>query len=78
MDLIDSDLGFDLREGVPVAIVIVPGVLVVNRRRLAAFVRCAQRLVVPVLHNVHAIGIQRWHQQDDRVLEYLLDLRFVR
>ena len=60
---------FHLREDVPVAIIIVAHVVVVQLGRRRALERRSQSLAVPARHNVHAIGIERRHQQDDGVLE---------
>src|SRR5688572_18454451 len=77
VDLVDSKLRLDLRERVPVAIVIVTYILVIKLRRLGSFIRRAERLVIPVLDDVDAVGIERWHEEDDRIIEDLPDLRFV-
>ena len=75
VNLVDGELCLDLRERVPVAIVIVARVLVIELGRISSFVRRAESFVVPVLDDVDAIGIQRRHQQDDRVVENVLNLR---
>ena len=69
VQLRDGQPRFRLREDVPVAIVIVADILVIELRRRDAFVRRAQRLAIPVAHDVHAVGIERGHQDEDRVLE---------
>ncbi len=69
MNLIDRDLCFDLGKGIPVAIVIVADVLVIKLRRIGAFVRRAQRFVVPVFDDVDAVRIKRRNEQDDRVAQ---------
>ena len=61
VNLIDCNLRLDLREGIPVAIVIVAGVFVIELRRIGSFVRCAECFVLPVFDDVDAIRIQRWH-----------------
>jgi hypothetical protein len=58
VNLVDSDLRFDLRERIPVAIVIVTGVLVIELRRIGAFERRAECFVVPVFDDVDAVRIQ--------------------
>ncbi len=58
-NLIDDELRLDLRERVPIAIVIVAGVLVIKLWRIGAFIRRAQSLLVPVVDDVHAIRICR-------------------
>src|SRR5712692_3235058 len=77
-NLVDGELRLDLRERVPVAIVIMTSVLVIKLRRIGAFVRRAQRLVVPVLDDVHPVRIRGRHQQDDCVAQNLLNLWLVR
>ena len=57
-NLVDDQLRLDLRERVPVAIVVVAGVLVVELRRIGAFVRRAQGLLIPVVDDVHAVRIR--------------------
>ena len=57
---------------VPVTIVVVSDVLVIQPRHRAAFERCAESFLVPVDDHLHAIGIGRWDEQDDRVLQRLL------
>ena len=76
-NLVDDQLRLNLRERVPVAIVIVAGVLVIELRRVSAFVRRAQSFLIPVVDDIHAIRIGRRHEQDDGVLENLLNLGFV-
>src|SRR5260370_33709337 len=76
-NLIDDKLRLDLRERVPVAIVVVAGVLVIKLRRISAFVWSTQRFLIPVVDDVHAVGIRRRRQQNDRVAQNLLNLGFV-
>ena len=73
VDLIDRELRLDLREGVPIAVVIVADVLVVKLGRIGAFVRRAESFLVPVIDDINAIRVQTWHEQDDRVLQNLLN-----
>jgi len=77
MDFIDCQLRFDLRKGVPVAIVIVADVLVIKLGRLGAFVRRAESFVVPIFDDVDAVRIQAGYKQNDRILENVLYLRLV-
>src|SRR6185369_13232266 len=58
VNLIDSELRLDLREGVPVAVVIVTGVLVIELWRIRAFERCAECFVVPGFDDVYAVRVQ--------------------
>src|SRR6185436_15502955 len=58
VNFVDGDLSFDLRERVPVAIVIVARVLVIELRRISAFERRAEGSVVPVLDDIHAVRIE--------------------
>ena len=74
---VDGQTRLDLRERVPVAVVIVPRVFVVKLRRVSPFVRRAQCFVVPILDDVHAVRIGRRHQQDDRIAQDFLDFGFV-
>ena len=57
VNLVDSDLCLYLRERVPIAVVIVARILVIKLRWISSFVRCTERFVVPVLNDVHTIGI---------------------
>ena len=56
-------------ERVPVAIVVVPRVVVVQRWRVGPFGRRVERAAVPVAHDVHAIGVLAGHEHDDGVRE---------
>src|SRR4029079_2535981 len=57
MNVIDGELSLNLRKGVPVAIVIVTRVLVVELRRIGAFIWCPERFVIPVFYDVYAVWI---------------------
>ena len=46
----------------PVAIVVVPGVVMIKFRRVAPFGGCAQRLTIIIGHNIHAVRIRRRNQ----------------
>ena len=76
VNLVDRDLRLNLREGVPVAVVIVARVLVIELRRIGAFERRAECFVVPVLDDVNAVRVERRDQQNDRVVENFLNLWF--
>ena len=65
--MLDGEAGFDLAEPVPIAVVVVPGVLVIKLRHRSAFVFGPQPALVPVVHLVHAVRIQRRNQQENRV-----------
>ena len=65
----DGQLRFLLREHVPVAIVVVADVFLVKLGRAGALEGRAKGAAVPARHDVHAIRIKRWHQQEDGVLE---------
>ena len=69
VNLVYGDLRLDLREGIPVAVVIVAHVLLIKLRRIGAFIRRAECFVVPVFDNVNTVRIQGGNQQDDRVME---------
>ena len=77
VNLVDSDLRLELREGIPVAIVIVACVFVIKLRRVSSLVRRSERFVVPVFDDVDAIRIQRRHQEDYGVAQDVLNLRVV-
>ena len=68
VNLIHGDLSLDLRERIPVTVVIVSSILVIEHRWVSPFVRRAECLVVPVLDDVHAIRIQRGHKKNDAIL----------
>ena len=53
----------------PIAIVVVAGVVVIKLRRLAAFIRRAQSLAVPIRNDIHAIGIRRRDQNQNCVAQ---------
>jgi hypothetical protein len=57
VNLVDSDLRLDLRERIPVPVVIVTCVLVIELRRICAFERRAECFVVPVFYDVYAVRI---------------------
>ena len=59
-----------LGEGVPVPVVVVAGVVVVELRRRAALGGGVERGAVPVADDVHAVGVLRRHEHDDRVREH--------
>ncbi len=54
-----------LGEGVPVTVVVVPHIVVVQERRPAPLPRPPERALVPVHHQLAAVGVQRRHQQQD-------------
>ena len=60
-----------LHEGV--AVVVVPDVVVVEPRLLRRFVFRTHPAVVPLVHQVHAVGIHRGDQDRDGVVEDLVD-----
>ena len=59
-----------LREGVPVAVIVVAGVLVVQLRRLGSLGLGVERAPVPVADDVHAVRILRRHENHNRVGEH--------
>ena len=74
VNLIDGQLRLDLRERVPVAVVVVADVFVIKLGRIGAFVWRAESFLVPVVDDIDAVGIEARHEQDDRVVENLLYL----
>ena len=78
VNLVDGELRFNLREGVPVAVVIVACVLVVELGRIGAFERSVECFVVPVLNDVYAVRVELGNEKNDRIVEYLLNLGFAR
>ena len=65
----DGQLRFLLREHVPVAIVVVADVFLVKLGRAGALEGRAKGAAVPARYDIHAIRIERWHQQEDGVFE---------
>ena len=53
-----GELRFDLREGVPIAVVIVSGVVMINLRRRSSFGGSVQRFLIPVGNNIWAVWVQ--------------------
>ena len=64
-----GELSLHLCEGVPVAIVVVAGVVVVQLRRLAALGGRSQGAVIPFGHDRHAVGIERRDEPENHVVE---------
>ena len=60
-----------LHEGV--AVVVVPDVVVVEPGRTRPFVFGAHPAVVPLVHQVHPVGVEGGDQDGDRVIEDLVD-----
>ena len=60
-----------LRERIPVTVVVVARVVVIDLRRLRAFRRRAERLPIPIAHDVDAVGVLTGYQHDDRFLQNL-------
>ena len=56
--LVHRNLSFDLREGVPIAVIVVTCVFVIELRRIGSLVRGPESLVVPVFDDVDAVRIQ--------------------
>lgn len=67
VDLIDGELCLDLREGVPVAVQVMADVPMIKLGRIGAFIRRAERFVVPILHDINAVRVEARHEQDDRI-----------
>jgi hypothetical protein len=68
MDLLYGEPVLNQVEHEPVAVVVVPGVLLVDEGRLRALVRGAQGLLVPVDDEVEAVGVERRDQEQDNVI----------
>ena len=66
---VDHELCLDLGEGVPVAVVVVPRVVVVQLGRVGAFGGRAERAVVPAGDDRDAVGVERGDEQQDHVVE---------
>ena len=77
VQLADDEPRLLLRQNVPVAIVVVPDVLLIELRRRGPLERSAQRLPVPSRHDIHPIRIERRREQKDRVVENGLEARLV-
>ena len=68
-------LRFHLRQHVAVAVVVMPGVRVIQLRQPGPLVRCPQVAAVPVDHHPLTIRVFRRDEQDDRVVEQMIDPR---
>ena len=53
----------------PIAIIIMAGVVMIEFWRLASFVRRAESLAIPIGDNVHAVGIRRRDQDQNRIAQ---------
>src|SRR5205085_8394457 len=58
--------------------VVVPGVVVINLRRVGALPGLAEGAAVPVGDDVHAVGVGRGDEDEDRIVENLTRLRVPR
>ena len=76
-NLVDDQLRLNLRERVPVAIVVVAGVLVIKLRRIGAFVRRAQSFLIPVVDDIDPVRIRRRHEQNNCIAQNFLNLGIV-
>src|SRR4051812_20354693 len=77
LDLPDGCTSLRLREDVPVAIVVVTGVMVIQLRRLRPFERGVESLSVPTGDDVDSIWILRGNKDQNRVLTNLFESRGV-
>ena len=75
VETVHDELRLDLRERIPVAVVVVTRVAMVELGRAAAFRRRAEGLRVPPADDVDAVGVQRRHQDEDGAVECGADLR---
>ncbi len=71
VDLSHRQLRLDLRERVPVPVVVVAHVVMVQERRIRTLPRLAQRALVPVDHQLAPVRVQRRHQQQDHLVQDL-------
>ena len=55
----------------PIAIVVVTGVMVIELRRNRAFGFRSKCLSIPIRDEIDAVGIRRWNQNENRVLQNL-------
>ena len=69
MDPSYRDLRLPLRQRVPVTVVVVPHVVMVQKRRALTLPRLAQSPLVPVGHHLRPVRVQRRYQQDDRLIQ---------
>ena len=69
VERVDGQLRFDLGEGVPVAVIVVAGVVVVELGRFRSFGRGAEGSVVPMRDDGHPVGILRRHEPEDHIVE---------
>ena len=69
VQLADGGARLRLRKDIPVAIIVVPHVALPQLRRRRTFERRAQRLAIPLGHDIDAVRIQRRHQQHDVILQ---------
>ena len=58
VERIDHQPRLDLSKRVPVAVVVVAGVVVVQLRRIRPFSRPAEGALIPLRHDGHAVGIE--------------------
>ncbi len=70
VDRVHDELRLHLGEGVPVAVVVVPGVMMVQLGGIGAFGWGAEGTVVPAGDDRDAIGVERRDQPEDHVVEY--------
>src|SRR5215472_8201058 len=75
VSLVYGHLGLDLSKGIPIAVVVVTGVVVIELRGAGSFAGGSQGLVVPLFHDVNAIRVERRHQQDNAVVKDLASFR---
>ena len=77
VELLGEDARLLLREHEPVAVVVVADVLLVEPRHGAAFPGRAERLLVPVDHEIEPVRIRARDEDDDAVVEDLAGRRVV-
>src|SRR2546422_11772671 len=69
VERVDRQLRFDLGEGVPIAVIVVAGVMVIQLRWRGPLGGRAECAVVPVRDDGHAVGVLRGHEPEDHVVK---------
>ncbi|MEJ7698223.1 MAG: hypothetical protein WKF71_01045 [Pyrinomonadaceae bacterium] len=57
VNFINGQLRLNLRERIPIAVVVVSDVFVIKLRRRGSFKLCAERFVIPIFDNINAVRI---------------------
>ena len=67
VERVHRHLRLDLRERIPIAVVVVARVVMVEHGHVRSFRRSAEGAAIPVADNVDAVGVERRHHQHDRL-----------